>query len=365
MTGWRGYGPAMAGPRGAEVLRAGIGAGLGLLIAGLALRSTGLGWLIAPLGASAVLIFAVPNSPLAQPWSVFVGNGVSALVALLTVAALPMPEWDVPLAVGLAITAMLACRALHPPGGAVALLVALAPSTWTVPLVLLGSAALVAVGVVWNRGTGRVYPFRQPAQPGAHGTTDPAPEARVGVDPDRLAAILEDYRQSANLGVADLARLVGAVEQASAARAMEGFTAADIMSRDLVTVKRTATLAEVANLFRMHGFTALPVVEGERLLGLIFQIDLIRRAADHAFHPPALLAGFSRQRATLAGDILQAATARALPDTPVGALLPLLSDGGGEAVAVVRNGRPVGIVTRSDLVSALARRLAETAVRPG
>jgi CBS domain-containing membrane protein len=50
--------------------------------------------------------------------------------------------------------------------------------------------------------------------------------------------------------------------------------------------------------------------------------------------------------------------ARVTPDTPVGAMLPLLSDGGAEAVTVLDGAEVVGIVTRTDLVSALARRLA-------
>lgn len=369
MAGWRGYGPAMAWPKAADVARAGIGACLGLLVAGLALRGLGLGWLIAPFGASAVLVYGVPNSPLAQPWPVVIGNMVSALVALAVLTALPQADWAVPLAVGLAIATMLAVRALHPPGGAVALLVALGDtgsSVATLATVAGGSVLLVGVGLVWNRAVGRAYPFRQPAQPGPHGTADPAPEARVGLDPADLARILEDYRQTANLGVADLARLVGAAEQAAAARRMEGFTAADIMSRDLVTVGPEAPLAQVADLFRKRGFTSLPVVGAEdRLLGLIFQIDLIRRAHEDAFRQHhglirALthLIDRQRKRPPKAGEIMETDTPRIARDTPVGAILPLLADGGAEAVAVVDGPRVVGIVTRTDLVSALAQRLA-------
>ncbi|AZL60898.1 CBS domain-containing protein [Tabrizicola piscis] len=344
MAGWRAYGPAMAGPKGIDLARAGIGAMTGLLLAGLALRGLSLGWLIAPFGASAVLVFAVPNSPLAQPWSVVVGNGVSALVALAVVAVLPAAPWVMPVAVGLAIIAMLALRALHPPGGAVALLVALGTTEgWAVTLgsVVLGSAVLMLAGVLWNRAAGRAYPFRQPDGPGPHGTTDPTPQARIGVDPAGLQAILEDYRQSANLGVADLARLVGAVEEAAAARRLEGISAADIMSRDLVTVGLDTPLAEVAELFRSHGFTSLPVVDGDRLAGVIFQIDVIRRADTMT-----------------AAEMMQTDVPLVRAETPVGALLPILSDGGTEAVPVVQDDRLVGIVTRTDLVSALARRLA-------
>ncbi len=365
---WRGFGPAMGSPKAVDLARAALGAGVGLLLAGLALRGAGFGSLIAPFGASAVLVYAVPNSPLAQPWSVVMGNTLSALVALAVLGALPQASQAVPLAVGLAIAAMLATRALHPPGGAVALLVALGgPAHWlaTTATVAAGSALLVAVGILWNRAAGRVYPFRQPAQPGAHGTQDPTPEARIGLDPAELAAILEEYRQSANLGVADLARLVGAAEQAAAARRMEGFTAADIMSRDLVTIGPEAPLSEVADIFRRRGFTSLPVVEESRLLGVIFQIDLIRRAREDAFRQhSSLLAALSRlidshrKVPPKAGEIMVTGVPQVTPATPVGALLPLLADGGAEAVPVVEGSAIVGIVTRTDLVSALAQRLA-------
>ena len=368
MADWRGFVPAMGWPKGMDIARAGIGAGLGLLLAGLALRGLGLGWLIAPFGASAVLVFAVPNSPLAQPWSVVIGNTLSAVVALAVLAALPQSDWVVALAVGLAIAAILAARALHPPGGAVALLVALGGNAgWleTVGTIAVGSCLLVGIGILWNRAVGRTYPFRHFAQPGPHGTTDPTPEARIGLDPATLATILEEYRQSANVGVADLARLVGAAEQAAAARRMEGFTAADIMSRDLVTVGPDAPLAQVADLFRTRGFTSLPVVEDDRLLGLIFQIDLIRRAREDAFRQHhsliralAHLIDSHRKRPPKASEIMETGTPRISPDTPVGAILPLLSDGGAEAVAVVDGPRVVGIVTRTDLVSALSQRLA-------
>lgn len=369
MAGWRGLAPAMAGPKAVDLARAGGGAGLGLLLAGVALHGVGLGWLIAPFGASAVLVFAVPNSPLAQPWSVVVGNSASALVVLAVLAALPTQDWVVPLAVALAIVTMLALRALHPPGGAVALLVALdvgANGAATLATIAVGSALLVGLGVLWNHAVGRVYPFRQPSRPGTHGTTDPAPEARIGLDPAELATILADYHQSANLGVADLARLVGAAEQAAAARRMEGFTAADIMSRDLVTVGPEAPLSQVADIFRKRGFTSLPVVgDGDKLLGLIFQIDLIRRAREDAFRQHhSLIRAFAhlidshRIRPPKAGEIMETDTPRIASDTPVGAIMPLLADGGAEAVAVVEGPRVVGIVTRTDLVSALTQRLA-------
>lgn len=84
-------GPAMAAPPATEAVRAAIGAGLALFLCGSMLAwlaadgapaSSGGLVLIAPLGASAFLLFALPNSPLAQPWSAVVGNTVSGLVAV-------------------------------------------------------------------------------------------------------------------------------------------------------------------------------------------------------------------------------------------------------------------------------------------
>ena len=114
------------------------------------------------------------------------------------------------------------------------------------------------------------------------------------------------------------------------------------MSRDLVTVAPDTPLSEVADLFRRHGFTSLPVTEGGRLTGMIFQIDVIRQA-------------FSDGMATAAADtIAERGIPTVAPQTPAAALIAMLKDGQAEAVPVLDDGRLVGIVTRSDLVSALA-----------
>ena len=126
----RWFGPAMARPTLREAVRAGTGAGLALALSGLLLLGVhaqvadgsphGL-LLIAPLGASAFLLFAVPNSPLAQPWSAITGNTVSALIAITAVLS-GLPQLAaIGLAIAGAILAMAMLRAMHPPGAAVAL----------------------------------------------------------------------------------------------------------------------------------------------------------------------------------------------------------------------------------------------------
>ena len=90
----QGLGPVTTRPAWPELLRSGLGAGLGLAVAGVLVGLVD-HWfphslfLFAPLGATAVLVFAVPSSPLAQPWNCVVGNSVAALYTLLLLWAFP------------------------------------------------------------------------------------------------------------------------------------------------------------------------------------------------------------------------------------------------------------------------------------
>jgi len=77
--------------------------------------------IIASMGASAVLLFAVPHGPLSQPWPVAGGHLVSALIGVSCAKLVPYPFVAAAMAVGLAIGAMHYLRCIHPPGGATAL----------------------------------------------------------------------------------------------------------------------------------------------------------------------------------------------------------------------------------------------------
>lgn len=377
----RALGPAIASGSPREAVRAGLGAMLGVGVAGGFLLSPtvdlelGL-YLIAPFGATSVLLFAAPNSPLAQPWSAFVGNTVAALVGVAVCLTTPDPAVRVALSVGLAIAAMIPLRAVHPPAGAVAMTAALNPEAvqelgWRFALtpVAAGTAILVIAAVLYARLTGRVYPFRQFEESKTRGSTAPPPAAPLGLSEDELTEILRRYRQSLNLGVKDLARLIDAAELQAAGHRAAPLTAADIMARDLVTVSPDTPLGEVADLFRRHNFTSLPVEdEHGRFLGVIFQIHLIRRAREDALRldrgfaaAMARLVDRRRRAPVRAADIMAVATPRATTATPLTALLPILGAGECEAVPVLMSDRIVGIVTQTVLIAALARLTQKTA----
>lgn len=99
-------------------LKAGVGALLGIGIVAWLTEAIGLPLLIAPFGASAVLLFAVPDSPLAQPANVIGGHVIAALLSLALDAVLPDAWWATALAVGVVIGMLAALRLTHPPAGA-------------------------------------------------------------------------------------------------------------------------------------------------------------------------------------------------------------------------------------------------------
>lgn len=373
---WRQIGPAMSHARPAEMLRAGFGVFFGLVALELVALLIGTDgrlalFLIAPFGATAFLLFAVPNAPLAQPWSATVGNTVSALAALAAIRWVADPFLQAAVAVGAAVVLMHLARALHPPGGAVALSTVLAADAIPDPQLIyilspvcLGTLILVIVAAIYNPLTGRHYPFRQ-IHDHSNRPDDPPERNPLGLTREQLADLLSDFRQSSNIGVEDLARIIAGAEDRSASMRLGSKTCGDIMSRDLVYVTTEAPLARVATLFNRYGFTALPVVRDDGdYVGMIFQWHLIRRASEEAVRLRSrFLDGVvaildpAVGRTVRAAAVMQVDGPVLTPQSPVIELLPILSHGKTDAVAIVEGNRVVGIVTRTDLVATLAQAL--------
>jgi CBS domain-containing membrane protein len=169
--------------------------------------------LAAPIGASAVLVFAVPSSPLAQPWRVIGGNVISALVGLGVAQWIGHGALAAGVAVGLAIAVMSITGSLHPPGGGTALLPVLAPAVlaqgYAFALLPIGvNAVLLTVcGLAVHRFTGHSYPHR----------VRPAPPA-PGLLPEDIDAALADAGEAFDISREDLLTLLARAEHHAAAR---------------------------------------------------------------------------------------------------------------------------------------------------
>lgn len=173
--------------------------------------------IVAPLGASAVLVFAVPASPLAQPWSVVGGNVLSTLVGVAAFQAIPSLPLAAGCSVGGAILVMSLARCLHPPGGAAALTAVIgsqgihaAGFAFAFAPVAINSIALVALGMVFHRATGRSYPHEPAVAPPVVGP------ALIG--PEDVDAALADMHDSFDITREDLDTLLTHAERHARAR---------------------------------------------------------------------------------------------------------------------------------------------------
>ena len=360
----------------AEKLRASCGAIFGLLLTGLLsqLASEGRDFgtaLMAPMGASAVLLFCLPSSPLAQPWAVIGGNVMSGLIGITCVklmgAGLPVAA----LAGSLAIAVMLFLRCLHPPSGAVALTVVLGgPSVhaagygFVLMPVALNSLLLVGAAILFHNLTRRHYPqSQQLARPNIHHTKDIVPSDRVGFTSADLDQVLQRYNQLIDVNRADLEAIFLQTEMQGYQRRFGVVACADIMSKDVITAEFGTELPAAWNQIMEHRIVALPVLNrARRVIGIVTQRDFLRHSGvDHYAAIGHSLQRFLRrsgvmhsEKAEVVGQIMTP-DPRTIRDTaPIIDLVPLMADSGFHQILVVDGERRfVGIVTQSDLVAAL------------
>lgn len=157
-------------PRGQTVshLKSALGAIIAMTLVGALAAWTGLPLLLAPFGATAVLVFGQPQSPFSQPANVFGGYLTAAAISVLVLAVFPPVWWAATITVGLVIGVMLLMRVTHPPAGAVPLVAFTThmPADTLFFAVLAGAMCLVGVAVVHHWLPPRiVYPRRPPEQP--------------------------------------------------------------------------------------------------------------------------------------------------------------------------------------------------------
>lgn len=353
--------PAAVSVGSAERLRVAGGAFFGVLVAALLCRAaSGLWgvtpWLMAPLGASAVLVFAMPASPLAQPWPVLIGNTLSALVGIACARLVPDVALAAALGVGAAILVMFATRSLHPPGGAAALLAVLGGASPQFALFPVASSSLLLLlaGTLYNRMTRHDYPHRQTL------AVSPARSRFTTAD---LDAALSHYNQVLDVSRADLAELLEFAEAQAYQRRLGDLKCADIMTRMVITADYAMPLEEAWRLMRERHIKALPVIDpARRLIGIVTTGDFLKHAQRDAFKGLGeRVLGLVRPSDSMntdkpeaVGQIMSRRVQVVSANRPVVDLLPLMAEGGHHHVPIVdETNLLVGIITQTDLIRAL------------
>lgn len=214
LAGLIGFGSNKSSHR--EKLISGVGGFLAILLIVLITRQfieDGAALIVASMGASAVLIFAVPHGPLSQPWSVIGGHVVSGFIGISSYQLIAEPAVAAAVAVGLSITVMYYLRCIHPPGGATALTAVVANGSvhelgymFLVTPVLLNVLMLLLLGTAFNY----LFPWRRyPARlmRYLHKPKEAKPERQQTADEADLAYALRQMSLYVDLSADELEKI--------------------------------------------------------------------------------------------------------------------------------------------------------------
>lgn len=349
-----------------EYLRCLVGAVLGVLVTALVCRSltsaaSPVPWIVAPMGASAVLMFLTPGSPLAQPWPVIGGNTVSTFVGAACFLFIPDGAIAAAAALGLAMGVMFLLRCVHPPGGAAAMLAALTGPDWSFALfpILSNSVLLIVVAVVYNRSTGRQYPcaFKAPF-PVSVGSVS----AGLGMEgqPQGMHEVAARSSDSfSNIGRAGCDQLK--LHESPA----KNLRTTDIMVRTVVAVQYDTSVQESWRLMRASHVKALPVVDhARRIVGIVTISDFLKYAgAQRNLRVPARLGRLLRpgsqaraHRHEVAGQIMTRAVVCTQAEASLAEVARLFNEHGHRHIPVIdAELRLVGMATQANMLEALVR----------
>jgi CBS domain-containing membrane protein len=356
-----------------ERLRATAGAFIGILITGLIGGSVlgldpALPAIIAPMGASAVLLFAVPSSPLAQPWSVLGGNVVAAFIGVSASLLISNVFAAAAVAIGVAIALMMTFRCLHPPSGAIALTAVLGGPAihdlgygFVLWPVMGNSIAMLVLALAFNNLTGRTYPHAPKMPTPGHGTNDRSPVQRIGFRSEDLDEVLEDYDQVLDIDRDDLENILRRTELRSYRRRAGHLTCADVMSRDVVAVSPDETLRNAHRLMRDRHLKALPVTnEAAEVVGIVTQTDFLDKPNWTGGQPTIglrqrlrLMAQGATAASGIVKDIMTAPVKTIRPEASLTDAIIMFAEQGLHYLPVVReDNKMTGILSQSDVLIA-------------
>lgn len=354
-----------------ESLRAAVAIGVAVLLTGILSTLLVPGALapvlIASMGASAIILLALPTSPLAQPWPFIGGQLISITIGITLARWVEPPLLACGLAIFLTTFAMLRLHCLHPPGGAAALIPILAHHEvqqfgygYLLTPVALNAILLLALAWGLNRLLGRAYPHPpRSLMPDPHGVGNPLPTARTGVRAEDVRAALAKERVMPDIGAAELQRLIAQAEDNAITRVFGELNCASVMSRELVTISSLQWAGEAWRLLRQHKVGALPVLDGiGQWVGVITLVDLLKHIPIEGLQQDAhtlavWLSGRSGSEPRVE-DVMTRTVKTVREDQSLLDLVPVLSDFGFHHLPVVdASDRLVGMITQSDLIAGL------------
>lgn len=322
--------------------------------------------LVASMGASAVLLFILPNSPLSQPWSLVGGQLLSATVGVTCAQFIPDVVWGAACAAGFSILVMLLLRCLHPPAAATALTPILAGA----PIVSLGySFVLIPVGlnvlvllfmaIIFNRWLlGNNYPLLPQAE-----TKTRESEQSMGISDGDLKQALKNMDTFMDVSLEDLSKLLTDAEKNSFKRFKGNITCADIMVKNVPSVEYGTEVEDAWKIMLKKHLKAMPVIDrSRRVIGIITWADFFKFMNLNAYQNfQESLRAFIRRTPDIStnkpesvGHIMTTSVTVLPETTHIAELIPLMSQQGLRQIPIVNDeNRLVGMVYQTHLIAAL------------
>ncbi len=327
--------------------------------------------LVASIGASMILVFVLPSSPVSQPYPLIMGHFVSAVIGV-SCSYLPFDLYlTAAICISSSLLAMLLFKAVHPPAAATAMMpvivgpLAVGGYYFTIFPVLLNVVVLTIMGIVLSRYWLKVeYPRNPtPTEDPVHKHKDASPLARLGISRKDLESSMKEYGAFLNITEKDMAEVYGLAQQKSYHRKFGEIRCKDIMSKDVISVVKGTGLEEAWAILRLHKIKLLPVIdENNKILGILSLVDYLKRANLKNYDGfSERLTRFVRQdqnmmgsKPSRVGQIMATPVFSVDQNELIASLVPLLSDKGLHHIPVTDEEQSlVGIVTQSDLIAAL------------
>jgi len=275
-----------------EMIISSLGAVIGIgLVAWLSyhlIGPVGSPYIVASMGAAAVLLYAAPHSPLTRPWSFIGGHLVSASVGVTCAAWVPDQFLASGLAVGLAIFAMHQLNCLHPPGGAAALVAVIGGEQihtlgYLYVLAPVGLNVLILGAAVWltrlllaqtRRSKKSFIPM--PDDHEEHELPTICPFTH-----DDLNRALQDINTYIDVTIDDLDDIYARATARAHKRSLGNMLCRDIMTRQVITVEFGDSLTQAWSLMQQYTIKSLPVISRVRRVNGIITVSDFKQAADH------------------------------------------------------------------------------------
>lgn len=309
-------------------------------------------WYIAPMGASSVILFALPSSPLAQPWNIILGNLLAAIIGVSCALYLSNLTIAFSLAVALSIIVMMSTDSLHPPSGAVAITAVLGGSEihhlgyfFALYPVLLNSVLLTLIAIAFNRMVGRSYPA-----PWQFPVAKLAAQAKVSISAQDIQQVMDQQTQLLDISQYDLQNLILQAQALANTRLNHTYRCQDMMTYPVISLHAQDQLYIALQKFKKVNLMSLPVVvEQDRLVGTLALSDVLE-----AFQGDV---GVKELWQKQVYQIMNYKVVTVSPQQRIEDLVPYFIERSFNYIPVVEQQRLVGIMSRADIISALYQQL--------